>query len=203
MVPFCVASRTGSGGTISPPANGWISNRLSVSWETRWHIASTAPNIASRLFGQLAASRQRTGAAPCATAGAASAVAATPTPARLRNARLSILLSCRDLSGQRRPVRSFNLLVRRQKTLTQSGMRASESDAAPIVPRVNPVHVWSDRRSGRRCRHARGAFVPRQLYATGGGSRRFGNGGHGADGCAGSLGCRGADHLLGRRAFCV
>ena len=81
MVPLWVASQTCSGGTISPLAKTWISNFLSVSCATRCDIASMVPWTVSRLFGQLVASRQRTGAPVCASAGLASAVAATPAAA--------------------------------------------------------------------------------------------------------------------------
>src|SRR5262245_48927558 len=53
-------------------------------------MASMVPWTVSRLFGQLVASRQRTGVPVCAIAGPAIAVAAVPATACLRKARLFI-----------------------------------------------------------------------------------------------------------------
>src|SRR5712691_12075380 len=95
-------------------------------------MASTVPWSVSRLFGQLVASRQRTGAPVCAIAGLAIAVAATPALARMRNARLCIFgLLLRDDYSNRHSLRicSFFLPVAYarsvDKSLTQSRVRAS------------------------------------------------------------------------------
>src|SRR5712692_9701870 len=95
-------------------------------------MASTAPWTVSRLFGQLVASRQRTGATVWAIAGLASAVAATPTAACLRNARLFISVLPAEIpllepALRRRVARSFLPVASLRsvaKSLTQSRTRA-------------------------------------------------------------------------------
>src|SRR6185295_16852997 len=76
-------------GTISPAANTWIWNLLSVSSATRLARYSGLPYSVSSDLGQLAVRRHFTSGMDCAIAGAATAVAARPpAPAVLMNFRL-------------------------------------------------------------------------------------------------------------------
>src|SRR5579871_4597149 len=96
--PCWTASNTCSGGTTSPAADTRISKRPSLISATRLAISSAEPCIASRLFGQLVASRHLTVAAPdcavgagcgagcgaCASAVIETAPAAAPVPALVK-----------------------------------------------------------------------------------------------------------------------
>jgi hypothetical protein len=59
-VPFCTASSTCSPGTISPAANTWTWNLLSVISAIRFEKYSQPPYSVSSDFGQLAVSRHFT-----------------------------------------------------------------------------------------------------------------------------------------------
>src|SRR5215831_14321126 len=80
-------------GTISPAAKVWIWNLLSVASPTALAMISQPPQIVSSDFGQLAGMRHLIVGMDCAIAGAATALAASPTPAVLRNWRRFILQS--------------------------------------------------------------------------------------------------------------
>jgi hypothetical protein len=92
MVPFCTASNTCGGGTISPAAVDWIVKRPSVTSPTRLAKSSAEPYIVSRLFGHMVDMRQRM---PCACPKAF--VLVTPTaaaaPALVKKSRLFIVPS--------------------------------------------------------------------------------------------------------------
>src|SRR4029077_13712761 len=72
---------------ISPAANVWIWNLLSVASATAFAITSQPPQSVSSDFGQLAVMRHLISGADCAIAGAATALAATPRPAAFKNSR--------------------------------------------------------------------------------------------------------------------
>jgi hypothetical protein len=86
-VPFCTASSTCNPGTISPAANTWIWNLLSVISAMRLAMNSGQPYRVSSDFGQLAVRRHLISGMDCAMAGAATAEPARPTPAAFRNSR--------------------------------------------------------------------------------------------------------------------
>src|SRR3954451_17744564 len=95
-------------GTISPAANVWILNLLSVASATAFAMTSQPPQIVSSDFGQLAGMRHLMLGIDCAIAGAATAVdAATPTPAAFRNSRRFIPTS---LYLQMRSPTTFKIL---------------------------------------------------------------------------------------------
>jgi hypothetical protein len=99
-VPFCTASRTCNPGTISPAANGWIWNLLSVASPTALAINSAAPCSVSSDFGQLVVMRHLISGIDWAIAGAAMVAApATPNPVTLIKSRrfieLFLLWGCR------------------------------------------------------------------------------------------------------------
>ena len=86
-VPFCTASSTWSGGTISPPAKTRTWNFWSVISARRWAKYSAPPKTVSRLLGQLVAMRQLIVGEDCAIAGAAMVLAANPAPPADKNLR--------------------------------------------------------------------------------------------------------------------
>jgi hypothetical protein len=94
-VPFCVASRTCNAGTISPAA-GFGLKLVVIRLGNAWKI-SHAPYNVSTLLRPARRQPPFDSGIDCATAGAATAVAAIPTPATFRNSRVSLgyfLLDC-------------------------------------------------------------------------------------------------------------
>ena len=73
-----------SAGTISPPANTWIWNLLSVASATLLAMTSAPPYSVSSDFGQLEVIRHLISGIDWAIAGAATALAATPSPAAFK-----------------------------------------------------------------------------------------------------------------------
>ena len=71
MVLLPTASATANGGTISPAANGWIWNLLSVASATALQKVSAPPHSVSSDFGKLEVSRHFSSGDDCAIAGAA------------------------------------------------------------------------------------------------------------------------------------
>src|SRR6185295_11170099 len=88
-------------GTISPAANTWIWNLLSVSSAMRLERYSGLPYSVSSDLGQLAVKRHFTSGIDCAIAGAATADAARPpAPAVLMNFRLdSVVMPFSSVAG--------------------------------------------------------------------------------------------------------
>src|SRR5262245_38676389 len=76
-----------SAGTISPAAKVEIWNLLSVASATYLENVSDAPHKVSSDFGKLEVSLHLISGEDCAMAGAATAEAASPTPAVLMNSR--------------------------------------------------------------------------------------------------------------------